>query len=149
MCIRNKQVSNWLSIMKQLSTITIKLSMVIIAAVSIISACSMNCGCCDPQKAQTTETAICCTDPAASISLIPLVSTTLNETSQDACNSCNCTAVPQKESNAVSSSPLSLKLLSAPVSAPKHSYFALHNYSIKTSIASQNVLSAPLIPLRI
>jgi hypothetical protein len=137
--------------MKQLNTLAIKLSMFIIAVAGIVSACSVNCGCCDPEKAQKTEIA-CCTDPASTNALIPLLNTTLNESGQDmqdACNSCNCNKLPQKESSAVSSGVISLKIHITPVSVPKRLFFTQHTFAHIIRNISQDALSAPSTPLRI
>jgi hypothetical protein len=138
--------------MKQLNALTIKLGMIIFATASIVTACTMNCGCCDPESAKNTEIAACCTELESTNSLVPAVNTTLNlsgQNTQDVCSSCNCNPLPVKESNAVSSGSISLKIHTLPVSVLIRSHFAQDNYSVKTSFASLNSLSAPLIPLRI
>lgn len=138
--------------MKQLSTIAIKLSLFIIATAGIVAACSMNCGCCDPGKAQKYEIAACCTDQASRMSLVPLISGMSDESTQnvqDACNSCNCNTFPQKENDAVVPGSLSLKIHATPFSVLNNSFLFQHTYTHKTCTISLNALSAPSIPLRI
>jgi hypothetical protein len=138
--------------MKQLSTIAIKLSLIIIAAAGIVAACSMNCGCCGPENVRETVTETCCTDQVSSMSLVPLMNGVLDETpldTQNACTSCNCNTLPQKESKAVTSDNLSLKIHATPASLQNRSFLIQHNAIQKTSIVSINALSAPIIPLRI
>lgn len=138
--------------MKQLSTIAIKLSLFVIAAAGIVAACSMNCDCCDPGKDQKNKTAACCTDPVSKMSSIPLISGTLDqftEDMQDACNSCNCYTSPQKESKAVISGSLSLKIHATPISVLNNSFVAQYNSIHKSSIVSLNAHSSRSIYLRI
>ncbi|MGE5670176.1 MAG: hypothetical protein ACM31E_01950 [Fibrobacterota bacterium] len=138
--------------MKQINTLAIKLSMFIIAAAGIVSACTMNCGCCDPVKALKTETAACHTEQVSTVAHIPLVTTTLNESGrdmQDTCNSCNCNTLPKKESSAVSSGMISLKIHITPVSVPKRLFFTQQYFAHTTIIISLDALSAHSTPLRI
>jgi len=137
--------------MKQLSTMAIKLSIFIIAAASIVSACTMNCGCCDTKKGQNTETAACCIFPAHSDSFIPLLSVTGESAHypKDVCNSCNCNTLPVKESNAVSSGFITLKMHQTAVSVSNQSYISHNKYSVQSTIAPLNAHSVPLMPLRI
>lgn len=134
--------------MQKINTITIKVSLLIIAALSIVSACTMNGNCCEPEKTQVTEIEACCLVPASSTSPL-LLSNVSPHDSQDACSSCNCNTLPKKGSSALSSGQVSLKIHVTEVKPPKQHFYARKNNVYITSIILLNAFSSQPIPLRI
>ncbi len=138
--------------MKQFNTIAIKLIMFIIFIAGIVSACSMNCDCCDSEKTQTAKTDACCTEQISTSSLITRESAIQDESERDylvTCTTCNCNALPQHQANTVSSNNRSLHLYAMPVYLLNHSTFFQDLNVCKTVILSLSVRSASLTPLRI